>query len=47
MELLGTCSSSLLLAFSLLFIAPLPPLLQMQAYDLDKSGDFVSAHHQQ
>ena len=47
MELLGTCLSSLLFAFSLLFIAPLPPLLQMQAYDLDKSGDFVSAHHQQ
>lgn len=47
MELLGTCLSSLLFAFSLLFIAPLPPLLlQMQACDLDKSGDFVSDHQQ-
>lgn len=46
-ELLGACSLSFLFAFSLLFIAPLLPLLQMQAYDLDKSGDFVSAHRQQ
>ena len=46
-ELLGACLSSFLFAFSLLFIAPLLPLLQMQAYDLDKSGDFVSAHRQQ